>query len=150
MVSVIISLFILTSYTISVCVRCGVPDSLSQTFFNIKHKWIFSACVAVSACLLYQPFMSILPIAWQWLGFLTVIGAMFVAFAPNLIDELQSEAHMGGAIVLGLSSQFIVALLSPCLLLLWCIWIPFALKHSKVFWAEMVGGAALYIALVSN
>ena len=142
------ALFILASYTIAVVVRWGIPKSLSRTFFSIKNKWIFSAVIAASFGLAFSPIMDILPLMWQWLGFLTVAGGMFVAFAPNLEDDLEELVHMGGAITLGLSSQGIVIVLSPWLLLLWVVWIPFASGDCRIFWAEMIGGAALFASLM--
>lgn len=148
MESVIISLIILTSYTIAVCVRWGVPHSLSRTFFSIERKWIFSAVVATSAGLLMSPLMEILPEAFQWLGFLTCAGCLFVSFAPNLDDELEETAHMAGAITLGLASQGIVLVLHPWLMFLWVLWIPFVSGKSRVFCAEMVGGLTLFSAIL--
>lgn len=146
--SIYISLFILASYTISVVLRWGVPKSLSRTFFSIKNKWIFSAVIASSFGLIMSPLMDILPEMWQWLGFITVVGGLFVAFAPNLEDDLEEQVHMAGAVILGLSSQMIVAILNPWMLLVWVTWIPFASGNSKIFWAEMVGGAALFLSLI--
>lgn len=145
--SVLIALFILTSYTISVVCRWGVPKSLSRTYFSIKHKWIFSACVATSAGFLLPTLINILPEEWQWLGFLSVVGAVSVAFAPNLNDELQEQAHMGGAIILGLASQGVAAVICPLVLMIWLCWIPFAFSGSRIFWAEMIGGSILFLAI---
>lgn len=148
---VIASLFILTSYVASVCARWGVPGSISQTFFSIRHKWIFSACVAVSAVLLYFPMMQVLTEAWQWLAFIFVTGCLFIAFAPNLEDVLERTAHMAGAVTMGAASQVIViaAGLWP-LLMIWSmgLYMMWQYRAKKVFIAEMIGGACLYLALV--
>lgn len=144
---VLISLFILTSYTVAVCCRWGVPKSLSRTFFSIKNKWIFSAVVSVCFCLIFNPLINILPMMWQWLGFLTVGGGLLIAFAPNLNDELEEQVHMTGAIIMGLASLMIVAVLCPWLLLIWILWIPFAFDEKRVFWAEIIGGAILFMAM---
>ena len=147
---VIASLFILTSYVASVCARWGVPGSISQTFFSIRHKWIFSACVASSAALLYFPMMDVLAESWQWLAFIFLAGCLFIAFAPNLNDELERNAHMVGAITMGLASQIIVIVvgLYP-MLMMWSmgLYMMWQYKDKKVFIAEMIGGACLYLAL---
>lgn len=145
---ILISLFILTSYVIAVCIRWGIPDSLSQTFFDIKRKWIFSSVVAVSAVLLYFSMMNILSDAWQWLAFIFLAGCLFIAFAPNLADDMEKRVHMTGATLLALASQGIVAVLNPLILGLWIAWLVFTPLKERVFFAEMIGGACLYAALL--
>ncbi len=144
------SLFILTSYVLAVVKRWGIPDSISQTFFAIRHKWIFSSVMAVSAVLLYFPMMEILADAWQWLAFLFLAGCLFIAFAPNLNDDMERDVHMAGAITMGLASQMIVVAvgLYP-LLMMWSmgLYMMWQYKEKKVFIAEMIGGACLYLAL---
>lgn len=148
MACALISLIILTSYIIAVCWKWGVPKSVSQTFFSIRHKWIFSAVIAASACLLISPLLEILPDEFQWLGFFTSAGCIIVAFAPNLADKLEERVHMTGAIILGLASQGVVIVLQPWLMLSWLCWIPIAFKSSRIFWAEMIGGLTLYASII--
>lgn len=146
--SIFISLFILTSYTVAVVWRWGVPKSLSRTFFSIKNKWIFSAVISTSFGLIMSPLMDILPEMWQWLGFLTVVGGLFVAFAPNLEDDLEEQVHMTGAIILGLSSQFSVAVIFPQVLGLWILFLVFLPLKERIFFAEMIGGVILFSAML--
>lgn len=145
---ILISLVILTSYVVAVCIRWGIPDSLSQTFFDIKRKWIFSSVVAVSAALLYFSMMNILSDVWQWLAFIFLAGCLFIAFAPNLADDMEEQVHMVGAVLLALASQGIVAVLNPHFLILWIVWLALSPLKERVFFAEMIGGACLYAALL--
>lgn len=92
--------------------------------------------------------MDILPEMWQWLGFLTVVGGLFVAFAPNLEDDLEEQVHMTGAIILGLSSQFSVAVIFPQVLGLWILFLVFLPLKERIFFAEMIGGVILFSAML--
>lgn len=142
------SIIILTSYVLAVCTRWGLPDSLSQTWFTIKHRWIFSAVMVTSFSLLFAPLTEVLPVAWEWCVFVTCAGGAFIGFAPNLKDDLEEKVHMTGAAMLALGSQASVAVLCPWLLFAWLAWIPLAFRSQRVFWAEMIGGLTLMVAVV--
>lgn len=148
MIYTIISAIILTSYVLAVCTRWGVPKSVSQSFFDIRNKWIFSAVMVVSFGLLVVPLMEAMPEAWQWSGFLTVAGGVLIGFAPNLKDTLEEKVHMTGAALLGVGSQTVVGVLMPWMLIAWVAWIPFAFGEKRVFWAEMIGGLTLMVAIL--
>lgn len=151
MIQVLISLIILISYVLSVCKRWGVPESISQTWFDIKRKWIFSVVVAVCLGLLMQPLMMVLPEIWQWLGFLMIGGGLMVAFAPNLDDDMEEKVHMTGAVIMGVASQIIVVVLELApLLMMWTMgaYMMWQYKEKKVFIAEIIGGACLYLAVI--
>lgn len=147
---VFISLIILTSYVITVTARWGLPVSVSQTFFSIRHKWIFSAVMAISFGLILVPLMDALPISCQCFGFLIVGGGLLIAFAPNLDDKMEETVHMTGAVMMGIASQLVVTMLHPWMLLLWIAWLPFVRGKNRVFWAEMIGGGALYAAIIAD
>lgn len=142
------SFIILVSYTIAVCLRWGVPKSMSSTFFDIRRKWIFSAVIVVSFGLLAYPFERILFDDELWLGFLTIAGGWLIAFAPNLDDAMEERVHMTGAVVLAIASQLIVACINPHILGLWIAWLVSLPLKERVFWAEMIGGACLYASLL--
>lgn len=145
----IISLFILASYVIAVVWRWGVPESVSQTFFSIRHKWIFSAVMVVSFALMWFALQGVLLDDELWLAFLTCSGGVLIGFAPNLRDSLEERVHMFGAMLLAVFSQWVVALVSPCVLWLWVAWLPFAFGSHRVFVAEMIGAFCLYWAVLA-
>ena len=148
MTYVLISLFVLASYVISVCVRWGVPESVSQTFFSIRHKWIFSFVMVAASVLLAVSLFDGLPEIFRFIGFFTVGGMLLIGVAPNLNDEMDLRVHMTGAILLAVGSQMIVAVLQPYLLIVWLAF--FIARKNKVFWAEMIGGLTLYGAIITD
>lgn len=153
MILTLLSMVILISYVIAVCKRWGVPASISQSWFDIKRKWIFSVVVAVCLGLMFNPLMMVLPDIWQWIGFLMVAGGLLVAFAPNLSDDMEEKVHMTGAIIMGVASQVIVVVQCPLLLMVWLLWghYWYLSGYKKgVFWAEMIGGFALYVCIIGS
>lgn len=149
MMKSIIAFSVLVSYVVMECLMFGIPKSLSQSWFSIVHKWIFSAVMISAAVLLFLTFMEILPMEWQWLGFICSLGALCIGAAPNLLDDMQHSIHMTGAFLLALASQGIVALLCPSALFVWVVAMPviLLLRKNVAFWVEMIGGALLFYAL---
>lgn len=142
------AIIILISYIV-VCVSMwGIPDSISQTWFSIRHRWIFSAVMVTGFCLLFLPMVEVLPLDWECLAFITSSGGILIGFAPNLKDDLEEKVHMTGATLLGVGSQSIVGMLMPWLLMAWVAWIPFAFGKKRVFWAEVIGGLTLIVSIV--
>lgn len=145
---IIISFIILISYILLVCMKWGVPNSISQTFFSIENKWIFSVVIIMSFLLLLAPLMNVLSEDYQWMGFLMVSGGVLIGLAPNLLDEVEEMVHMVGATVMGVASQIIVILLEPWLMLIWIMWLVLMWNEKRVFWAEVIGGITLYLSLL--
>lgn len=141
----VIAITILASYVIMTCLIYGIPKSLSQSWFSIAHRWIFSVVMIVVSGLLFLTFMDLLPVKWQWIGFLCSAGGMMIGFSPNLDDEMEHSAHMIGAALLGMASQALVFMLCPLALSLWAFALPaiFLFSECKVFWIEMCAGALL-------
>jgi len=145
----IISLGILLSYTVGVCLYSKkIPNSLSQSVFELKGAqmlfWYFGIIVPLMLIapvlieVTYEPF--------RWIAFLACAGLLFVGGVPVVRDkkELAYKVHMAGAIGCALCSQ--VLLLLSCWYLL-LLWVPYALVFivkggslwkRKAFWAEMV------------
>lgn len=145
----IIAFTILAGYAIMECLLYGIPKSLSQSWFSIVHKWIFSAIMVVASVLLFMTLMEILPQLYQCLGFLCCAGGVLIGFAPNLNDEVEHSVHMLGATLLALCSQIIVLLLCPHLLLAWIVTLPviFLCSECVVFWIEIVGGVLIFLSI---
>lgn len=78
-------------------------------------------------------------------------GGLMVAFAPNLDDDMEEKVHMTGAVIMGVASQIIVVVLELApLLMMWTMgaYMMWQYKEKKVFIAEMIGGACLYLAVI--
>lgn len=145
----IISLGILLSYTVGVCLYSKkIPNSLSQSVFELRGAQILLWYAGI-----FGPLFLIAPVLievtfepYRWVAFLACAGLLFVGGAPLVHDkkEMVYKVHTAGAIVCALSAQ--VLLLLSCWYLL-LLWIPYvvvfvakggSLWRTKVFWAEMV------------
>lgn len=132
------SFLIIFSYLIYIIIKYGIPKSISQTYYLIQHKWVFSIILILSTILTLP---SIMELNHQYLAFITICGVLFVAFAPNFMDdELVDSVHTYAAIIAFIASQLLVLLNNPIVL---CCWIPYLIyitftRQNFKFWAEII------------
>lgn len=145
-----ISFTILISYIIAVVWRWGLPWSVSQTFFDIKRKYIFSLVMFASFGLLLIPLIEALPSWAAIFGFLACAGGFLVGAAPNLNEQLEHKVHMSGAITLAICSQICVGILCFPILIGWLACAPLLIWGSRhfVFLVELIGGVFLYTSII--
>lgn len=115
-----ISLIILLIYIFYIATKHGIPHSLSQTYYLLKHKWIFSVVLLSSVCIILP---QMLEMNYSYLAFPALCGVIFVAFTPNFKDDdLVDRVHTWSAIVALIFSQIWVGVTNTWIL---CLWIPF-------------------------
>ena len=150
----IISLIVLTIYIMYAVRMCGVPWSLSDTYYQLKKRnrpaWLFQMAMIIPAMLLMPVWIDRSTDDLQFLAFLSCGGLMFVGSAPLFKEEFQGRVHYTGTAISG-----IAAILWLCLSEMW--WLPattfpvagiIMLKYRKwLFWAEMAAFASTYVGL---
>lgn len=97
---VTISCLIITAYLVTYICHCGVPTSLSDTYYHTVRKWLFPSVLVLSAALALEPLMDITPEPWKFFSFLTIGAIFFIAAAPAFKDSLVNQVHTGSAILL--------------------------------------------------
>lgn len=149
------SLFLLTMYIMYAVRVCGVPWSLSDTYYQLKKRnrsaWLFQAAMAVPAMLLMPVWIECSSENLQCLAFLACGGLMFVGTAPLFKEEFQSKVDYAGTVIAGLAT-----ILWVCLSGMWylpAVAFPIAvvimLRYRKwLFWAEMAAFACAYVGVL--
>ena len=143
-----ISLIIITLYISYYIINYGIPKSLSITYY--KCGLTLSLAIIICSGLIFPKMMEITE--YQFLPFITLASILFVAFAPNYQDEdIIDYVHTSAAILALISSQILVYLVNPLILL---YWIPYLLVESIFkfnnfkFWAEVVMLLTIYSILL--
>lgn len=95
-----ISCLIITTYLATYICHCGVPTSLSDTYYHTVRKWLFPTVLVLSAALALEPLMDITPEPWKFLSFLTIGSIFFIAAAPAFKENLVNQVHTVSAILL--------------------------------------------------
>lgn len=160
----ITSLVILMSYTVAVCIKFGIPTTLSESYYFIYKKYLFTLVLWLSGFLILPPIMEMTGGNTQIIPFLSIIGIMIVGAAPRY-KEQERTLHIIGATMAGFFSQLWIILYAyPWTLLTWAILIIWAIgiliesklvewseeldKRKWFFWAEMLAFINLYLNII--
>lgn len=160
----ITSLVILMSYTVAVCIKFGIPTTLSESYYFIYKKYLFTLVMWLSGFLLLPPIMEMTGGDTQIIPFLSIVGIMIVGAAPKY-KEQERTLHIIGATMAGFFSQLWIILYAyPWTLLTWAILIIWAIgiliesklvewseeldKRKWFFWAEMLAFINLYLNII--
>ena len=160
----ITSLVILMSYTVAVCIKFGIPTTLSESYYFIYKKYLFTLVLWLSGSLLLPPIMEMTGGDTQIIPFLSIIGIMIVGAAPKY-KEQERTLHIIGATMAGFFSQLWIILYAyPWTLLTWFILIIWAIgiliesklmewseeldKRKWFFWAEMLAFINLFLNII--
>lgn len=104
----LLSLLTLVAYIGYALKVCGLPASLSDTYYILKDKhrpsWLFQLAMVLCPMLLVPVWLELSSDSVQFLSFLACGGLMFVGTAPLFKEEFQRKVHFGGTIVAGLGT----------------------------------------------
>lgn len=151
----LMSLIFLAMYIVYAVRVCGVPWSLSDTYYQLKKRnrpaWLFQAAMIIPAMLLMPVWIECSSDDLQFLAFLSCGGLIFVGTAPLFKEEFQSKVHYTGTAISGLA-----AILWLCLSGLW--WLPLITMNAAVgiaifksrwmFWLEMAAFMGAYVGVL--
>lgn len=151
----LLSLILLTIYIMYAVRMCGVPWSLSDTYYQLKKRnrpaWLFQMAMIIPAMLLVPVWLECSAGNLQFLAFLSCGGLMFVGSAPLFKEEFQGRVHYTGTAISGLA-----AILWVCLSGMWylpAVAFPVAgiimLRYRKwLFWVEMAAFVCAYAGVL--
>lgn len=125
---VISSLMLISAYIVSVCVKLGdIPNSVSSTFYHLKHRFIFALVMIGTGILLMPAILEITPENIQAIAFISCAGIIIVGVSPDFRSDTDGKIHQTGAFICITGSQLWVALMYPFTLVIWLAYIPYIL-----------------------
>ncbi len=147
MILTLFSFATIVSYTIVAIIICGIPPSLSHTYYLLKSKgvkvpWIFQIALFTTSALLLPAWLEASPEEYQFLVFLSCTGLIFVSAAPLFKLKLEGRVHNAAALICGASSIAWQILSGYWVVTIICIAIALSLAwkyQNTIFWLEMVG-----------
>ena len=151
----LLSLIFLTMYIVYAVRMCGVPWSLSDTYYQLKKRnrpaWLFQMAMIIPAMLLMPIWLECSTGNTQFLAFLACGGLMFVGTAPLFREEFQSKVHYAGTAIAGVAT-----ILWVCFSEMWylpAVACPVAgiimLRWRKwLFWAELAAFVCAYAGVL--
>lgn len=163
MILIIISFLIITSYVGVMINRQGIPYSISDTYYSLKHKLWFGFTMIFTAGLLMPSILNRTPETYQFTAFLMCAGLFFVGLAPNFRKGMDRPIHIGATTVAAICSQVWVVLSQPFVLIIWLAWIAYIIVRIRqvwngvlwtsfvickpLFWAEVIAFFTIYLSL---
>lgn len=161
----VLSFLLIATYTAAICIKYkGIPYSISETYYKIKHKFFFGVTMVLTACLLMPAILEITPDSYQFTAFLACVGLIMVGVAPNFREGIEKKIHTIGAVLCLVFSQVWVGLICPWMLLLWIGYLVYTaiglwrnwtryfissfLSTKPMFWVEITALVATYVTLI--
>lgn len=155
MILTVLSFLLIASYTVGVCVSThGIPNSISESYYKIKHKFWFAVATIGTASMLMPSILERTPESYQFLAFLMCAGLCFVGVAPNFKTGLDRPVHIVATTIAALCSQAWVLLAQPWIMVLWIVyvmWIVFNFNKSSLmlsFYNRLTSTKPLFYAEV--
>ncbi len=121
----------------------AVPESISSTVYLLPRngQWLFTVVMWIVGFCLVIPIMEKVCDSTRFIAFFMVAGIIGVGTSPLLAKE-KNTFHYVCAAVSGVSSQVLVALNQPYLLLTWTLYVGYTLLAKDVsknlFWVEVL------------
>lgn len=101
-------------------VRGEVPPSISQTVFDLKHRWVWSAVIFVCAWLICPAFVENTSENTKFLAFLTIVALGVLGVFPLCAKDMVTTHNVAG-VAACILSQLAIALNSPEILVSWIL-----------------------------
>lgn len=160
MILIILSMAVILTYVGVMVKRNGIPYSISDTYYSLKHKLWFGFTMTATSLLLMPTLLSATPENYQFTAFLMCGALLFVGAAPNFKAGMDRPVHIAATTIAALNSQIWIALTCPCLLLVWIAWALYVGVRLKqvwngnlwysfvlckpLFWAEVIAFGMVY------
>lgn len=101
--SILASLALFVGYCAMYLYHHGLPESLSETFYHVKHRWKFSVCLMAMAALVFVPWIEVSE-RLDFLVFFACFSVFMVAVSPQFKEKFVSPIHYGSAGVMFVSA----------------------------------------------
>lgn len=150
---VLLSILIMGVYLYCTISKFGVPTSLSETFYLLERKWLFTAALGVADLSLLFGWLHYSDMYYPnitFLAFLCFVAILFVAVAPNFKD-IQKWVHtlsaaIGG--VFGIAWCLAVCWVIPVIFVIAATILTIKIKSRVVFWYEMAAFLSVYVTIL--
>lgn len=149
LVSLILSFLLYISYIIYLRVKYK-PDCISQSYYLLKHKNIFTTWVIAVSVLIFPAWVEISPENFQFLSFLSVITLISVGVFPRYLEEDRMPHIIGAATTCILSIIWNIVtgtVIIPLILLI--IAVIISVFKNRLFWIECLAFLNIYFSILS-
>lgn len=150
----IISLVLLTAYIMYAVKVCGIPYSVSDTYYQFGKKgWLFTVFCLAESSLLIASFIQASREEYQFLAFISSASLAFVGAAPLFKEDFNRNIHYVSAGICALASLTWQVLMGmwyiPLITFIGGVIVLACLKFRKpMFWMEMCAFISTFTTLL--
>lgn len=127
------------------------PSCISETYYRIKKKGLFTVWMLLVSFLIFPSWVEISPINFQFLPFLSVVSLASVGLAPKYLEE-DRKVHIVSAALTSIisliwnivSGMYVIPLVLGILLIILAV-----LKaNNMLFWIENTAFLNIYLSII--
>ena len=149
LICLILSVIIYTLY-VSVVYAKYKPSCISESYYKIRHGWMFTAWTLLVSFLIFPAWVEISPICFQFLPFLSSISLGAVGLNPRYLES-DRKAHIiaaGLAVIISLIWNVVTGVyIIPILLLIGVIIMLVSKISNPLFWTECAAFSNIYLSI---
>lgn len=127
------------------------PSCISETYYCLKKKELFTAWMLLVSFLIFPSWVEISPINFQFLPFLSVVSLASVGLAPKYLGE-DRKAHIISAALTStisliwsiVSGMYIIPLILGILIII----LVLLKAHNLLFWIENTAFLNIYFSII--
>lgn len=126
------------------------PSCISESYYKLKHKNIFSIWLITISFLILPQWLEITPDNFQFVSFLSVISLIVVALSPRYLEN-DRKLHIIAACataILSLLWTFVTGFYQPLIIFIIILIMLYLLKAKNLlFWIEISAFLNIYISI---
>lgn len=149
LICLILSALIYTLY-VSIVYTKYKPSCISESYYKIKHGYLFTAWTLLVSFLIFPAWVEISPICFQFLPFLSSISLGAVGLNPRYLES-DRKAHIiaaGLAVIISLIWNVVTGVyIIPILLLIGVIIMLVSKISNPLFWTECAAFSNIYLSI---
>lgn len=150
LICLILSLIFYTIYISYTYIKYN-PNCISDTYYHLNKKWIFTVWILLVSFLIFPSWVEISPINFQFLSFLSVVTLSIVGITPKYLGE-DRLVHLISAIltaIISITWNIIVGKYIILIILLSILLIITLIKvKNLLFWAENIAFINIYLSIL--
>ena len=150
LVCLILSVTLYTLY-VSIVYSKYKPSCISESYYKIKHGYMFTAWILLVSFLIFPAWVEISPVCFQFLPFLSSIALGVVGLNPKYLGS-DRAAHIvatGITTVISLIWNIVTGIYTiPIVLLIGVIILWLTRVSNPLFWTECAAFSNIYLSIL--
>lgn len=127
------------------------PSCISETYYCLDRKWIFTAWMVLVSFLIFPAWVEISPVMFQFLPFLSVVSLASVGLAPKYLEEDRKVHIISAALTTIISLVWNIVsgtYVIPIILAIVLIILASIKIKNLLFWIENTAFLNIYLSII--